>query len=119
MLGQDIRRIVLSWDMLESGDTRSDRLPCAVVREGIVAFVHPRMRDRRCVDTRLIIPKHHASTLYWHTEIAKGVPEVDHLLRTSASSHIFASKCSCLHRRLQLAVPIDGRLVHEVKNTRD
>ena len=81
-----------------------------------MALVQARMRDGGRVDNCLIVSEHHCGLIDWNTKVSEGVPEVDDLLCTRSGSNILRAKCRGLDCGLQLGVPVDRRLVGEMKN---
>lgn len=59
VLAEDVGGVRRSRDVVESEDSSCNGFSCAMVGEGIVAFLQLGVGNRSCVDDRFIISKHH------------------------------------------------------------
>ena len=73
MLGEDISRVVCSGNMVELQDLGSDRLPSAVIGEGVVPFHDLGVRDGCGVDDCFVVSEHHGWGVDGYPKVSEGV----------------------------------------------
>ena len=76
MFTENLGRVAYAPDVDEAEDTRCDRA------RGIVMLVQFGVGNGSCIHDRLVISKHNGRRLNWHTEVSKGITDVDELFRT-------------------------------------
>ena len=102
--------------MIKSNDGSCNSFTDAVKQQSIVALVELGMWHCRTVHNQLVVSKHVCFLADRDTQILHGIPEINGLINTDASSDKLRSVGGSFDCCLLLGVPVDGGLVGKVKD---